>query len=97
MEYHLKSILYVIIIVIIVIFLFAIIYWRINQDTIENKYFINNLYTSTTLQTLIGMDEPPTKNSLKILYSIQSIIAYSITIGLIYIILKNTFKPTKIK
>ena len=97
MDYHIKALIIIIVITILLIIIFAIIYWRIQEsqedDGNNNKGFSNAIYTSVTIQTMVGMDNEPKLTSLRWLYSLQALLSYAIMIGLIYVILKNALKP----
>lgn len=94
MEYYIKAILIVTVVIFAFIILFSLIYFFIKKadDNIPDKSYIEALYTAVTIQTTIGMDSEPTNQGLKIAYMIQSLLAYFITLGFIYIILKNVYK-----
>jgi len=97
MHYHIKAIIFLFIIIIASTLLFSLIYYLIekNDPNVEehNKGYFNSFYTSVTIQTLIGLDSEPKSNSLKAWYIVQSLFAYTISIGFIYIVLKNLFRP----
>ena len=84
---------------IFVIVIFAIIYQQYNKDNSDPNVntWLNSFYNSVTIQTNIGMAEvsPNEKNGLKFWYIVQSLIAYIITLGLIFFIFKAYFIPEK--
>jgi hypothetical protein len=75
-----KYIIGSIIAIIISLFLFTYLYWKYNNMT-----FIDAFNYSTDVQTLVGIgfyDKPPS-NLIRNLTSIQSIIAYTLTVIII--------------
>lgn len=82
----------VVLIFIVSVTIFAFIYHSYNKDDPdpEKRSFTNAFYTAITIQTTIGLSDPPNSNvkSLQIWVMIQSIITYLIGLGLVFFLLK---------
>jgi hypothetical protein len=96
MNKELLALLIIIAIYIISIFVFAAIYHSYSKDSpdISDQSFINALYTSVTIQSLVGLSDPPNSKvrSLQIWVIIQSTISYFVSIGIVLILVKILFK-----
>lgn len=94
MDYHIKTVLILLIIFIVCIIIFSFIYNSINKNSDDplEKGYVNSLYTSITIQTNIGMKSEPKNNSIRAWVMVQSIISYFITVGFLLIILKYIFR-----
>jgi hypothetical protein len=86
----------VILIFIVSVTIFAFIYYSYNKDDIDpdKRSFTHALYTSITIQTSIGLSDPPNANikSLQIWVMVQSIITYLIGLGIVFVLLKSFSK-----
>lgn len=86
----------VIIIFVISVVIFAFIYHSYSKDDPdpEKRSFTNAFYTSITIQTTIGLSDPPNANvkSLQIWVMVQSIITYLIGLGIVFVLLKSFAK-----
>ncbi len=95
MNKYLTPFLLTLLLVAISIVIFALIYHHLESDNIDpyNRGWMNAFYTATTIQTNIGMAEPPKpeKTSVRAWYIVQSLISYTITIGLIFVLFKAFF------
>lgn len=93
MNKKLLSFIIVIVIFIISVTIFAFIYHSYNKDDPdpEKRSFTNAFYTSITIQTTIGLSDPPNANvkSLQIWVMVQSVITYLIGLGIVFILLKS--------
>ena len=94
-----KEVLAFIILVIlfaICIVVFSFIYHSFNKDDsiIEARSYSYSLYTAVTIQTGIGLSNPPNihNKSLQAWVMVQSIIAYLLIIGVVFIALKIIFR-----
>ena len=96
MNKKLLAFVIVILIFIVSVTIFAFIYHSYNKDDIdpEKRTFTNALYTSITIQTTIGLSDPPNANvkSLQIWVMVQSIITYLIGLGIVFVLLKSFSK-----
>jgi hypothetical protein len=94
-KYYFTPFLITLLIAAISIVIFAIIYHSLEQDNIDPyaRGWMNAFYTATTIQTNIGMAEPPKKESttVRAWYIVQSLISYVLTIGLVFILFKVFF------
>jgi hypothetical protein len=68
------------------IFIFALLYRTLTKSTTV----MNSLYTSTMIQTMNGGNVETASRREKIVMSIQSIIAFFITSGIIIVVINNT-------
>jgi hypothetical protein len=95
MNKYLTPFLLTLLIVAISIVIFAAIYHHLERNS-EDSYtrgWMNAFYTATTIQTNIGMAEPPKRENttVRAWYIVQSLISYTITIGLIFVLFKAFF------
>jgi hypothetical protein len=85
--------LIVLAIFVICVIIFALIYHSYNKNDPDpdRRSFTHALYTSVTIQTTIGLTDPPNSDikSLQIWVIVQSIITYLIGLGLVFIVLKS--------
>ena len=85
--------LIVLAIFVICVIIFAFIYHSYNKNDPDpdRRSFTHALYTSVTIQTTIGLTDPPNSDikSLQIWVIVQSIITYLIGLGLVFIVLKS--------
>jgi hypothetical protein len=72
-----------IIITLLVITMCSIILFALLYDKYTTKGFFDALYTSTMIQTLVGIQNEPTLDIVKFFMIIQSIISYFITAHII--------------
>ena len=95
MNKYLTPFLITILLVAICIVIFATIYHHLerNSDDAYARGWMNAFYTATTIQTNIGMAEPPKRENttVRAWYIVQSLISYTITIGLIFVLFKAFF------
>jgi hypothetical protein len=93
MNKKLLAFVIVILIFIVSVTIFAFIYHSYNKDDIDpdRRSFTHALYTSVTIQTTIGLSDPPNANvkSLQIWVMVQSIITYLIGLGIVFVLLKS--------
>lgn len=66
------------------ILVFTLVYAVMDPE--ENRDVTDALYTSTTIQTLVGVTRIPTRKSIKILYTVQSILGFILAGGFIALI-----------
>jgi hypothetical protein len=96
MNKELLALLIAIGIFIVSVLIFAAIYHHYNKDDPDpaNRSFTNALYTSVTIQTSIGLSDPPNAKvkSLQIWVIVQSIITYLIGLGVVFILVRILFK-----
>lgn len=96
MNKELLALLIAIGIFIVSVLIFAAIYHSYNKDDPDpaNRSFTNALYTSVTIQTSIGLSDPPNARvkSLQIWVIVQSIITYLIGLGVVFILVRILFK-----
>lgn len=96
MNKKLLAFVIVILIFIVSVTIFAFIYhsYSKNDPDPEKRTFTNALYTSITIQTTIGLSDPPNANvkSLQIWVMVQSIITYLIGLGIVFVLLKSFSK-----
>ena len=82
--------LVVILIFIVSVTIFAFIYHSYEKDDPDpdKRSFTHALYTSITIQTTIGLSDPPTAKvkSLQIWVMVQSVITYLIGLGVVLIV-----------
>lgn len=94
-KYYFTPLLITLILAAISIVVFALIYHSLEKDNTDPyaRGWMNAFYTATTIQTNIGMAEPPKKESttVRAWYIVQSIISYTLTIGLVFILFKVFF------
>jgi Na+/H+ antiporter NhaD/arsenite permease-like protein len=81
---------YTLVLLFLSIFVFTLIYAVIDPE--ENPNATDALYTSATIQTLVGVTKIPTRRSLKIFYTIQSIWGFILAGGFIALILHQSKK-----
>lgn len=96
MNKYITPFLITLLLVAICIVIFACIYHHLERNN-EDSYtrgWMNAFYTATTIQTNIGMAEPPKRENtaVRAWYIVQSLISYTITIGLIFILFKAFFQ-----
>lgn len=72
-----------IIITLLAITVCSIVIFALLYDKYTNKGFLDALYTSTMIQTLVGIQQEPTSNTVKSGMILQSIISYFITAHII--------------
>ncbi len=100
MNKKLLGFIIVIIIFIISVTIFAFIYHSYNKDDLDpdKRSFTHALYTSITIQTTIGLSDPPNADikSLQIWVMVQSVITYLIGLGIVFILLKSFEKDDDI-
>jgi hypothetical protein len=93
MNKKLLAFIIVIIIFIVSVVIFAFIYHSYSKDDIDpdKRSFTHALYTSITIQTTIGLSDPPNANvkSLQIWVMVQSVITYLIGLGIVFVLLKS--------
>ena len=93
MNKKLLGFIIVIIIFIISVTIFAFIYHSYSKDDPdpEKRSFTNAFYTSITIQTTIGLSDPPNTHvkSLQIWVMVQSVITYLIGLGITFILLTS--------
>lgn len=96
MDVRLMSIFIVLGIFFLSVIVFSFVYYSYNRNDADPyvRSYLHALYTSVTIQTTIGLSNPPNihLNSLKIWVIIQSIITYMVSIGLVFILLKYFYK-----
>jgi hypothetical protein len=84
--------LIVVLFFIVSVIIFAFIYHSYNKDSPDpdTRSFTHALYTSVTIQTTIGLSDPPNAEikSLQIWVMVQSIITYLIGLGLVFVVIK---------
>jgi hypothetical protein len=94
-KYYFTPLLITLLLAVIFIVIFAVIYHSLEQDNADPyaRGWMNAFYTATTIQTNIGMAEPPKKESttVRAWYIVQSIISYVLTIGLVFVLFKVFF------
>lgn len=94
-KYYFTPLLITLLLAAISIVVFALIYHNLEQNNIDPyaRGWMNAFYTATTIQTNIGMAEPPKKESttVRAWYIVQSIISYVLTIGLVFVLFKVFF------
>jgi hypothetical protein len=103
-KYYFTPFLITLAIAAISIVIFALIYHSLEQDNVDPyaRGWMNAFYTATTIQTNIGMAEPPRKENttVRAWYIVQSLISYVLTIGLVFILFKVFFngnsQPTSV-
>ena len=72
-----------IIITLLAITISSIVIFALLYDNYTNKGFLDALYTSTMIQTLVGIQQEPAAGIVKSAMIIQSIISYLITAHII--------------
>lgn len=87
---HLRIIYPTLIIFVSCLLLFSIIY-----SFTENFNATDSFYSAVMIQTLVGVAENPQNNSTKWLMSLQAIISYIITAGIIVFAFKRYFPHHK--
>lgn len=66
------------IIFVVAVILFAFIYYFI-----ESRDSLDAVYQSVMIQTLVGVPENPKRDSTKVMMSLQAIVSYVLTAGII--------------
>ena len=99
MDKNILAFLIVIVIFAISVTVFAFIYHGYNKEN-EDPYersFTHAMYTSFTIQTTIGLSDPPNshRKSLQIWVMVQSFITYVISLGVVFILIKSLYKEEK--
>jgi hypothetical protein len=96
MDKRILGLLIVVLIFVICVIIFAFIYYSYNKNDPDPdvRSFTHALYTSITIQTTIGLSDPPNANikSLQRWVMVQSVITYLIGLGFVFIIVKVMFK-----
>lgn len=92
----LLAVIIVVIIFIVSVTIFAFIYHSYNKDDPdpEKRSLVNAFYTSVTIQTTIGLSDPPNTHikSLQVWVIVQSVITYIIGLGIIFILVESLSK-----
>jgi hypothetical protein len=88
-------------IIVVIIFtistlVFAFIYYSYNKDNVNENFksFTYSLYTSVTIQAGIGLSNPPDieTKSLQRWVMVQSVVAYLLIIGVVFIAVKVIYR-----
>lgn len=96
MDKEILAFIIVIIIFIISVVIFSFIYHSYNKNDTDQdvRAYSYSLYTAVTIQTCIGLSNPPNihNKSLQAWVMVQSVIAYSLIIGVVFVALKIIFR-----
>lgn len=96
MDNEVLAFIIVVVIFIISTLIFAFIYYSYNKDDLNEsvRSFTYSLYTSVTIQAGIGLSNPPNieRKSLQQWVMVQSVIAYLIIIGVVFIAIKVIYR-----
>jgi hypothetical protein len=96
MDNEVFAFIIVVVIFIISTLIFAFIYYSYNKDNANENFksFTYSLYTSITIQAGIGLSNPPNieTKSLQRWVMVQSVIAYLIIIGVVFIAVKVIYR-----
>ncbi len=84
---HVKILSYAIVITLLSIFMFGLIYIKM-----ENLSFIDSMYHSVMIQTLVGIQENTVNKDTKIVMSVQALISYIITTGFVVFVARSYAK-----
>lgn len=79
---------YTLVLLFLSIFVFTLVYAVVDPE--QNRDMTDALYTSTTIQTLVGVTKVPTRKSLKLFYIVQSIWGFVLAGGFIALILHRS-------
>lgn len=96
MDNEVLAFIIVVIIFTISTLIFSFIYYTYNKDDSDAsvRTFTYSLYTSITIQAGIGLSNPPNigRKSLQRWVMVQSVIAYLIIIGVVFIAIKVIYR-----
>lgn len=96
MDNEVLAFIIVVIIFIISTLIFSFIYYSYNKDDLNEsvRSFTYSLYTSITIQAGIGLSNPPNieRKSLQQWVMVQSVIAYLLIIGVVFIAVKVIYR-----
>ena len=96
MDNEVRAFIIVVIIFTISTLIFSFIYYAYNKDDSDAsvRTFTYSLYTSITIQAGIGLSNPPNiqRKSLQRWVMVQSVIAYLIIIGVVFIAVKVIYR-----
>jgi hypothetical protein len=96
MDNEILAFIIVVIIFIVSTLIFAFIYYSYNKNDLNAnvRSFTYSLYTSITIQAGIGLSNPPNieRKSLQQWVMVQSVIAYLIIIGVVFIAVKVIYR-----
>jgi hypothetical protein len=96
MDKEVLAFIILIIIFIISVIIFSFIYYSYNDDDTnpEVRAYSYSLYTAITIQTGVGLSNPPNIHNKSLQYWVmaQSVIAYLLIIGAVFIAVKLIFR-----
>ena len=96
MDKEVLAFIILVILFIISVVIFSFVYYSYNDDDTNPavRAYSYSLYTAVTIQTGVGLSNPPNIHNKSLQYWVmaQSIIAYLLIIGVVFIALKIIFR-----